>query len=265
MKVFSEERRVFYSDGFPHGLVVTALGNVDNSRLKVQVLHAAPPLDNAEKEAQRSLRLTSWLAKFGTLLPPVMPMGPWGPEPFPLPFDPGAWLSTEELAAVAVKAAGGAVDFEHIFSELAPFPLRFFHRRSERLAPDPNLDEVLRGFQIPIAASPLRDVTLGDIYDRIRSLYVVRNLVPGAVLGAAGLQTVRAFLDGQIMLALTYAGAGFAATVILHAAKVGDAFSDMICREFAAESIPPPPPPPAPEQGPRVTRRRRGRGGPPAS
>lgn len=267
MKLFSEETRVFYSDAFPHALAVTALGNTSLAGLKVHAVMRAPQLTGPEDEARRALRLTCWLARFGNLWPPFVGMSEFGPFPFPLPMQPGAWLTSEEMARVAVEAAGAAdEDIPRAFERAmrGPFRHRFHYDFESTVRSDPELARALRALQIPIACSPLRDVTLGQLFDQVKGLYVVRRFGPGAVEAATAIQTARLIFEGELMMMLATVVAGTTASVVLRVLKPAESFSDAFSREIAATTsgspqiAPTPNTPALPDSGSRRGRRRKG-------
>jgi hypothetical protein len=256
MRLFSEETRVVYSDAFAFPLAITAIGNTNLAGLKVRPILEARPLDDSTKESRRASLLATWLARFGNPWPPFIPIvrGELGPFPLPFPMQ-WPWFTPEEMTRVAVEAASAPDDeILRVFERELDAPLHhlIFRYKTEH-APtvrDSELETLLREIQIPMAASPLRNITLGQVFDSLRGLYVVRRLVPGAVYSAAGIQAARSFLEGDWMMALTYATAGTLATLILHVANPVETFSDTISRELAATGSRPQPDAAAPPRIP---------------
>lgn len=236
MKIYSEESRVFYSDAFEHPLAITTLGHTSLHNLHVQPLLRAAALEDREREARRAVRLAAWLAQTGNFWPPVVAMGPMGPFPFPASFPWLDLLSPAQALEVAVEAAGaGRSEIARVVEDAVRRRgrLRRFHIEAIFETADvDDLEEELRKLSVPVACSPLRDITLGQVFDSLRSLHLCRRLVPGAVFTAAGVQTVRSFFEGDIMMALSFAISGTVATMILHAARPAETFSNVISREL---------------------------------
>lgn len=267
MKVFSEETRVFYSDAFPHALAVTSLGNTSLAGVKVHAVMRAPQLDRPEDEARRALRLTCWLARFGNLWPPFVGMSEFGPFPFPLPTNPGSFLTPEEMARVAVEAAGAADnDVPRAFERAmrGPFRHRFHYDFENTVRADPELEQTLRELRIPIACSPLRDMTLGELFEHMKGLYIIRRFGPGAVEAATAIQAARLIFEGELMMMLATVVAGTTASVVLRVLKPAESFSDAFSREIAATTggspqiAPSPDAPALPDSTSRRGRRRKG-------
>ena len=115
---------------------------------------------------------------------------------------------------------------------------------------------------VDMARASILGRSVGQVFDGVKNLYIVRRFGPGALEAATAVQGVHLMLQGELILMLATVIAGTSASILLRVLKPIATFSDAYAREIAATSQAPPLPeesaaPALPDSG-RKKRKKKG-------